>query len=181
MVGPLVFDDNLNIFLCNCPDDYHFSDISHLLDDASLVSHRNTRCRRPRVLPMVLLSCSPSLATLSPQPASGLAWIVTLSIFTGSLGLFFRSTSTASNLLNVTSPSSPMTLPNTVFSPSRCGALSKVKKNCDPLVPGPLFAIERNPRPLCRSAGRISSSNVPPQMECPPLGFSGVGVAGPPV
>lgn len=118
----------------------------------------------------------------SSQPAIGLAWIVTFSIRTGSLGLFFRSTSIASILANVAKLSSPMTRPNTVLSPSRCGALSNVMKNCDPFVPGPLLAIDSTPRVPCRSAGRISSSNAPPHMLRPPLGFSGgFGVAGAPV
>lgn len=92
--------------------------------------------------------------------AIGFACTTTFLILTSSFGLFFLSTATSSNLSNVSQPSN--TLPNTVFLPSRCGALSNVTKNWLPFVAGPLFAMLRIPRALCRKDDLISSSNVSP-------------------
>ena len=107
---------------------------------------------------------------LQLHPARGFACIVILSILISCFGLFFLSTSTPSILLNVANPSSPKTCPNTVFLPSRCGALSKQMKNWLPFVPGPLLAILTIPRALCRSDVLISSSNGSSHIEVPALG-----------
>lgn len=44
--------------------------------------------------------------------------------------------------------------------PSRCGHGASVRKNCEPFVFGPLFAIDSTPAPVCRRSGWISSANV---------------------
>ena len=61
-----------------------------------------------------------------------------------------------------------MTFPNTVFLPLRCGHLTYVKKNCEALVLGPELAMDMTPRLVCLSVSRISSGNLPPQMDAPP-------------
>lgn len=66
---------------------------------------------------LAFISCGP---TRDLQAASGFACIVTRSITTISFILPFLSTSLPSNPSNVSIP--PMTLPNTVFFPSKCGA-----------------------------------------------------------
>merc|ERR1712227_405741 len=53
------------------------------------------------------------------------------------------------------------TFPKTTCLPSRCGNLSKHMKNCDPLVPGPEFAIESTPGPTCLCL-KFSSANFSP-------------------
>lgn len=58
--------------------------------------------------------------THPPHTANGFACTVTLSMHTPSLILPFPSTALASNPSNVAIPA--ITLPNTVFLPSRCGA-----------------------------------------------------------
>ena len=44
------------------------------------------------------------------------------------------------------------TCPNTTCLPSRCGVSEVQRKNCDPFVFGPAFAIERVPGPKCLPA-----------------------------
>lgn len=129
------------------------------------------------------LTHPPTHPSIDPHPASGLACTVTLSMHTFSRGLFFASTGTRSNSPNTRMPSSPTTCANTVLRPSRCGAAANRMKNCEPLVPGPLFAMLTMPRAWWRSAGRISSSKGPPQIEVPDLegGASGLLGEGAPV
>lgn len=40
--------------------------------------------------------------------------------------------------------------------------------NCEPFVFGPELAIDNIPRPVCDNCGKISSSNLSPQMDLPP-------------
>merc|ERR1712127_38410 len=53
------------------------------------------------------------------------------------------------------------TPPNTTCLPSSHGHGTVVKKNCDPLVPGPALAIESWPAWVCLSV-KFSSSNLLP-------------------
>lgn len=53
--------------------------------------------------------------------------------------------------------------PNTVYFMSRWGCLAYVRKNWEPFVLGPLFAIETTPRTLClnkKKAGHESHSDI---------------------
>lgn len=62
---------------------------------------------------------------------------------TGVCGRSLPSVSTISMRLTSAIPSA--TSPNTTCLPSRCGVVRNVMKNCDPLVPGPAFAIDNRP------------------------------------
>ena len=42
-----------------------------------------------------------------------------------------------------------VTEPNTTCLPSSQSVLTVQRKNCEPLVPGPAFAMERMPGPVC--------------------------------
>ena len=112
-----------------------------------------------------------------PHPAIGFACIVTFSILTTSPFILpFLSTSLSSILAKDRIPSSPITCPNTVFFPSRCGAGAYSMKNWLPFVPGPLFAIETIPRALCRKEGRISSSKSEPHIDVETFGVADAGL-----
>merc|ERR1712139_499962 len=62
---------------------------------------------------------------------------------------------TASTLVTTSIPS--ITLPKTTWRPSSHAVFTVVRKNWEPLVPGPAFAIERTPGPVCFSL-KFSSS-----------------------
>lgn len=53
------------------------------------------------------------------------------------------------------------TLPNTTCFPSSHSVLSVQMKNCDPFVPGPAFAIDKIPGPVCFLM-KFSSANFDP-------------------
>jgi len=111
-----------------------------------------------------------------PSVANGLACTLTFRILVSVFGLFFLSTSNASNLSNVPPSSAPsITLPNTVCFPSKWACRAYVMKNCEPLVSGLDEAIETIPRALWRRAGRISSAKGAPQMDEPPFPGGEVG------
>ena len=59
--------------------------------------------------------------------------------------------------------------PKTVYLRSRLGWAPYVKKNWDPLVLGPELAMDTVPRVLCFKTSLISSLNLEPQMDSPPL------------
>ena len=80
---------------------------------------------------------------------------------TGSFGLLFAPVGTFSIFLMMSRPS--ITLPNTTCFPSRKSHFAHVTKNWQPLVPGPLFAMERIPGPSCFSL-KFSSANIGPYM-----------------
>ena len=67
--------------------------------------------------------------------------------------------SSASIALTTSNPS--RTVPKTTCLPSSHGVGTVQMKNCDPLVPGPAFAIESVPAPVCLSL-KFSSSNLAP-------------------
>ena len=54
-----------------------------------------------------------------------------------------------------------ITCPNTVCLPSKNGVATVHKKNCEPLVFGPAFAMDKIPGPACGSV-KFSSGNVRP-------------------
>eukprot|EP01063_Lacrimia_lanifica_P028132 TRINITY_DN405_c0_g3_i1.p3 TRINITY_DN405_c0_g3~~TRINITY_DN405_c0_g3_i1.p3 ORF type:complete len:102 (+),score=19.41 TRINITY_DN405_c0_g3_i1:15-320(+) len=54
-----------------------------------------------------------------------------------------------------------VTDPNTTCFPSSQSVFTVHRKNCDPFVPGPAFAIDRIPGPVCFS-WKFSSSNLFP-------------------
>merc|ERR550514_228668 len=61
----------------------------------------------------------------------------------------------------VTTSRPAVTLPNTQCAPSSQGVSAVQIKNCEPLVLGPAFAIERVPAPACLSS-KFSSANFSP-------------------
>ncbi len=73
---------------------------------------------------------------------------------------------TASMAFNTLYPS--CTCPNTTCLLSNHGVATKHKKNCDPLVFGPEFAIDKMPGPTCFLI-KFSSSNNWPKMDIPSL------------
>ena len=67
-----------------------------------------------------------------------------------------------------TFPMCALTRPKMVCFPSSHGVGASVMKNCDPLVFGPLLAMDKTPAPVCFSSRVISSSNLPPNADTPP-------------
>merc|ERR1712085_142517 len=66
---------------------------------------------------------------------------------------------TASTALTTSMP--PVTDPKTTCLPSNQSVFTVQRKNCEPLVPGPAFAMERIPGPVCLS-WKFSSANLAP-------------------
>merc|ERR1740130_2676256 len=66
---------------------------------------------------------------------------------------------TASHACTTFMPS--QTLPKTTCLPSSQSVLTVQRKNCEPLVPGPAFAMDRIPGPVCLS-WKFSSANLAP-------------------
>merc|ERR1719408_1126916 len=66
---------------------------------------------------------------------------------------------TASTFFTTSMPST--TLPKTTCLPSSQSVFTVQRKNCEPLVPGPAFAMERTPGPVCFS-WKFSSANFAP-------------------
>eukprot|EP00409_Alexandrium_fundyense_P003343 CAMPEP_0185903476 /NCGR_PEP_ID=MMETSP0196C-20130402/2726_1 /TAXON_ID=2932 /ORGANISM="Alexandrium fundyense, Strain CCMP1719" /LENGTH=97 /DNA_ID=CAMNT_0028622539 /DNA_START=128 /DNA_END=421 /DNA_ORIENTATION=+ len=66
---------------------------------------------------------------------------------------------TASILLTTSIPS--VTIPKTTCLPSSQAVLTVQRKNWEPLVLGPAFAMERMPGPVCLSV-KFSSANFEP-------------------
>ena len=104
-----------------------------------------------------------------------------LSIFTSLTGRSWAPVLTEPSWSTTSMPCT--TCPKTVCFPFRCGVgpippsvavihsptdapagvhIPSVMKNCDPFVPGPLFAIDSVPLSSCLKLGTISSSNLPP-------------------
>merc|ERR1719221_2209248 len=73
---------------------------------------------------------------------------------------------TASIFFTTSMPS--VTLPNTTCFPSSHAVFTVHKKNCEPLVFGPAFAIERMPGPVCLRV-KFSSANFAPYIDSPPV------------
>merc|ERR550537_1380188 len=66
---------------------------------------------------------------------------------------------TASTFFTTSMPST--TDPKTTCFPSSQSVFTVHKKNCEPFVPGPAFAIDRTPGPVCFS-WKFSSANFAP-------------------
>merc|ERR1711879_687692 len=79
-------------------------------------------------------------------------------IMTG-LAVFPLWLPTASIFFTISMPS--LTCPNTTCLPSSQAVLTVQRKNCDPFVFGPAFAIERMPGPVCFNV-KFSSWNFEP-------------------
>ena len=73
---------------------------------------------------------------------------------------------TASTFFTTSIPST--TLPKTTCLPSNHVVSLVHKKNCEPLVFGPAFALDKMPGPGCFYA-KFSSSNLLPKMDLPPV------------
>ena len=72
---------------------------------------------------------------------------------------FITTVPTASMAVTTSRPSA--TDPKTQSLPSRWSVLTVVMKNCEPLVPGPAFAMLSRPGPVCLSV-KFSSANFSP-------------------
>mmetsp|Transcript_3391 Transcript_3391/g.13816 ORF Transcript_3391/g.13816 Transcript_3391/m.13816 type:complete len:297 (+) Transcript_3391:332-1222(+) len=106
-----------------------------------------------------------SLSSASAMSLYGSVNTFVLLMTMGSFGLSSSAVGTRSISASTSTP--PTSRPNTVCFPSRWRALLYVMKNWDPLVCGPLLAMESTPRPSC-TRWVISSLNLSPQMHCPP-------------
>ena len=73
---------------------------------------------------------------------------------------------TASTFLTTSMPST--TEPKTVCLPSNQAVSAVHKKNCEPFVFGPAFAMDKIPGPVCFKV-KFSSSNLLPKMDLPPV------------
>lgn len=82
-------------------------------------------------------------------------------ILTAFLGRSISPVGVPSIRLTTSIDASSRTLPNTTCRPSNHGQATVVMKNCDPLVPGPAFAIDNRPGTVCFNS-KFSSSNRPP-------------------
>lgn len=66
-----------------------------------------------------------------------------------------------------------ITLPKTTCFPSSHVVLTVHRKNCEPFVFAPQFAIDKTPGPVCFSL-KFSSSNFSPWIDSPPVPFPSV-------
>merc|ERR1711933_438985 len=91
------------------------------------------------------------------QQASQLTW--PQSAMTTALAVLPDCEPTPSIFFTISMPS--VTLPKTTCLPSSHAVLTVHRKNCEPLVLGPAFAMERMPGPVCFNV-KFSSANLAP-------------------
>ena len=131
-------------------------------DEDNDLSRRRRRCFFFLSFFSLSLSLSFALSLHLPMPAPQ----STTTMRCKAIGLSLSSTSTLAISLITSIPRT--TLPNATCFPSKCNALPRVTKNCDPFVLAPRFAMLSIPSASCLIA-KDSSGNVSPYMLCPPL------------
>lgn len=104
-----------------------------------------------------------------------------MEIYTTSIPSIFMSPSTGRSFLFTltfsmacTTSYPLLTRPKTVCLLSSQGHGTVVMKNCEPLVLGPLFAMETVKGRSCLRVLTNSSSNSPPQIDSPPFHLQGI-------